>query len=181
MGTSAVDRFMRRRSSDLAAALPSSASFTLKFLLQHKHNASTLCQTLVMNRQIDLVASYTIILGQLYLIVLYTVILGQDDLHFVTFLLDSSPQCSDYIPHAPHLERQHKPCLPFNNDTWKGNTSHVCLSTKAPGKAAQAASAFQLQRAGKQLQRDSMARRVHAIHDHQLKHHMESIPAIAFR
>ena len=34
MGTSAVERFMRRRNSDLAAALPSSASFTLKFLLQ---------------------------------------------------------------------------------------------------------------------------------------------------
>jgi len=81
----------------------------------------------ITNRQNDLIAFYTIMLGRLYLVILYTVVLGQDDLHFVAFLLDSSPQCSDYIPHASHLERQamsafqqqlerqHKLCLPFNN------------------------------------------------------------------
>ena len=84
-------------------------------------------------------------LGRPYLVVLYTVVLGQDDLHFVAFLLDSSPQGSDYIPHASHLDRQHKPCLPFNNNPWKGNTSHVCLSATTPGKATQAMCAFQQQ------------------------------------
>ena len=75
------------------------------------------------------------------------------------------------MPFHNNLERQHKPYIPFHNNNWKGNTSHVCLSTKTPGKATQAMYAFQQHRAG---QRDGMTLLVHAIHDHQLTHHMES-------